>query len=218
MYEKHGWWFPDADTHFAEMLDKNIAKGNQPVYQDIVRNASLTFCKNKRLALDVGANVGLWTRDLVSNFERVIAFEPVGDFRDCLARNVPPGNWQISPMALGDQITTINMIITEGNTGHSHVDPTSIGHGSTIMITLDEFFANYSLPPVDYIKLDCEGFENKILHGGKNIILRDRPIIVVEHKNHQDVGHTDASHALDTLKSWGARILKSVKDDYILGW
>jgi hypothetical protein len=33
MYQSHGWWFPDQDTHFAEMLSKNIAKGKEAVYQ-----------------------------------------------------------------------------------------------------------------------------------------------------------------------------------------
>jgi FkbM family methyltransferase len=218
MYQIHSWWLPDTDTHFASMLEKNMKKGGGPVYQEPVRKASINLCSKKGLALDIGANVGLWTRDLTTCFERVIAFEPVEQFRECLARNVPPGNWQISPMALGDQVTTINMIITEGNTGHSHVDQDSLGQGSTIMITLDEFFANFSLPPIDYIKLDCEGYENKILNGGKKVILRDRPIMVIEHKKHKDVGHSDTAYALDTLQSWGAKILTSIRNDYILGW
>ena len=81
MYQSHGWWFPDQDTHFAEMLNKNISKGGQPVYQQPVRKRSIALCNQRGVALDIGANVGLWSRELCQAFERVIAFEPVADFR-----------------------------------------------------------------------------------------------------------------------------------------
>ena len=27
MYQAHGWFFADQDTHFAHMIEKNIKKG-----------------------------------------------------------------------------------------------------------------------------------------------------------------------------------------------
>lgn len=214
MYQSHGWWFPDQDTHFADMLDKNIKKGGRPVYQEPVRKVSMKLCTNRGLALDIGANVGLWSRDLCENFDRVIAFEPVADFRQCLLRNVTADNFEVRSCALGEQDTQINMIITAENTGHSHVDTASIGAGSIPMYRLDSL----ELPKIDYIKIDCEGYENTILRGAQQTILKYRPIMVVEHKKHNDVGHTDTVQALDTLVSWGAKILTSVKNDYVLGW
>ena len=214
MYQVHGWWFPDQDTHFAEMLGKNIAKGGQPVYQEPVRQRSIGHCQQRGLAIDVGANVGLWSRDLCNYFQTVIAVEPVAEFRECLARNVTANNLQIKPVALGAAPAMINMIITPANTGHSHVDMDSVGQGNTEMITLDSL----DLPQVDYIKIDCEGFENNIILGAQKTILKYRPIMVVEDKKHQDVGHGDTDLALDTLISWGARVIDSVKNDKIVGW
>lgn len=214
MYQSHGWWFPDQDTHFAEMLGKNIQKGGGPVYQQPVRKASIDLCQSRKLALDIGANVGLWSRELCDKFDHVIAFEPVADFRECLLKNVTAPNFEVRACALGDQDTQINMIITAENTGHSHVDTASIGAGSIPMFRLDSL----SLPTVSYIKIDCEGYENTILRGAKETILRDRPIMVVEHKQHKDVGHVDIDQALNTLIEWGAKILTSVKNDFVLGW
>ena len=88
MYQEHGWWFPDYDTHFVGMLTKNIKKGGLPVYQEPVRTKSFEFVQHKGLALDIGANVGLWSRDIAEQFEQVIAFEPVADFRACYEKNV----------------------------------------------------------------------------------------------------------------------------------
>jgi len=214
MYQSHGWWFPDQDTHFAEMLEKNIKKGGGPVYQEPVRKVSIDLCNNRGLALDIGANVGLWSRDLCEHFTQVIAFEPVEDFRTCLLKNVTASNFEVKACALGDQDTQINMVITTENTGHSHVDTASIGTGSIPMYRLDSL----NLPKIDYIKIDCEGYENTILRGAKETILKYKPIMVVEHKKHKDVGHADVDQALNTLVSWGAKKLTNVKNDYVLGW
>jgi FkbM family methyltransferase len=214
MYQSHGWWFPDQDTHFAGMLHKNIKKGGGPVYQEPVRKKSIELCANRGLALDIGANVGLWSKDLTQSFDRVIAFEPVATFRDCLLKNVIATNFEVRACALGEENTTINMIITTENTGHSHVDTTTLGQGTIPMHRLDSL----ELPKIGYIKIDCEGYENTILRGAKETVLRDRPIMVVEHKKHKDVGHNDTAQALDTLISWGAKIIGNVKNDYIVGW
>ena len=218
MYTKHSWWFPDEDTHFAEMLEKNIQKGNLPVYQEPVRKRSLSYIlkQDRGLALDIGANIGLWSRDLCKEFRHVIAFEPVQQFRDCLQKNVPAKNFEIIPCALGEQDTQIEMIVTEGNTGHSHVDSTSIGMGNIQMHRLDYF----ELQRVDYIKVDCEGYELPILTGARETILRNRPIIVVEQKLHKDTGKTKETQfeAVDLLKLWGAKELARVRHDVILGW
>jgi FkbM family methyltransferase len=214
MYQAHGWWFPDQDTHFAGMLKKSIQKGGGPVYQQSVRQQSIDITPSRTLALDIGANVGLWSRDLTEAFARVISFEPVSDFRDCLVKNVPASNLEVRGCALGEEDTFINMIITVENTGHSHVDTSTMGHGTTPMYRLDSL----ELPKIDYIKIDCEGYENTILRGARQTIMRDRPVMVVEHKRHKDVGHNDVDQALDTLIGWGAHIITNVRNDYILGW
>jgi FkbM family methyltransferase len=216
MYEKHGWWFPDLDTHFVEMLDKNIHKGFAPVYQEPVRNKSLRYVKQKGVALDIGANIGLWSRDFAEHFEQVVAFELVAEFRDCLINNVPTNNIDIRPCALGAVDTTINMIVTEGNTGHSHVDSSTVGTGSIDMWRLDSL----EFDCVDYIKIDCEGYELTILEGAEQTIKNHKPVIVVEQKLHKDTGITEDTQygAVDLLKSWGMVELARVNADCVLGW
>ena len=214
MYNKHGWYFPDYDTHFAEMLDKNIAKGNQPVYQQPVRKRSFTYLKNNNFAIDVGANVGLWTKDMSEEFTFVWAIEPVEDFRQCLQKNIFNNNVDIKPFALGAENTVIDMIITEENTGHSHVDIDSLGKGTIPMHRLDDL----NIPPLDYIKIDCEGYELIVLKGAEQTIKEHKPIIVIEQKFHKDVGHADDGEAVTFLRSFGARQLDKVRNDLIFGW
>ena len=217
MYQSHSWWFPDQDTHFAQMLNKNIAKGKQPVYQEPVRRSSIDYClrnKKTQVAIDIGANVGLWTRDLCRYFDQVHAVEPVEIFRDCLIKNVTAPNLKIYDCALGAENSSIDMIITSGNTGHTHVDRTSMGQGQIPMRTLDSM----NFPPADYVKLDCEGYEYQIVKGGENYIKQCHPIIVVEQKFHQDTGTVDHGETVDLLKLWGAKQLHKVNNDLIMGW
>lgn len=216
MYQSHGWWLPDADTHFPGMLAKGIRKGHGAEYQHPARWMSLGHVKRFDVALDIGANVGLWTRDLASKFKRVIAFEPVELFRECFKANIQAGNVELREYALGNIDSHIDMIITEGNTGHTHVDPHSIGAGKIPLWRLDSL----EFDRIDYIKIDCEGYEVKILQGGQQTIMRHQPVIMVEQKLHEDTGITTETvmGGVDLLKSWGAQILGQRRNDYVMGW
>ena len=216
MYQAHGWFFADQDTHFAHMIEKNIKKGGPAAYQEPVRKKSLEFVSDYGVAVDIGANVGLWSRDLAIRFARVIAIEPVVEFQECLRRNVPMENIEVWPFALGTGDTTIDMIITEGNTGHSHINKDSVGSGKVEMKRLDSL----DFDRIDYMKIDCEGYEMQILKGGENTLRTHQPIIVVEQKLHTDTGITKETQygCVDLLKSWGARELGRVRNDCILGW
>ena len=215
MREFMGWWFPDTESHFPKMLKKSIDKGGPAEYQYQVRNQSLTYVKNKQVAIDVGANVGLWSRSLCEQFASVLAVEPVDMFRDCLTRNVPAGNLRVLDFALGNENTTANMIITEGNTGHTHIDPASVGAGNVAVKRLDDI----ALEQVDYIKMDCEGYEYRVLQGAEQTIRRCCPVVVVEQKPHDAYSNQYGQFAaIDLLQSWGMVKLDQVKDDWIMGW
>ena len=214
MYQEHGWWFPDYDTHFVGMLTKNIRKGGRPVYQEPVRTKSFEFVQHKGLALDIGANVGLWSRDIAEQFEQVIAFEPVADFRACYEKNVDMTKVDMRSHALGNETTKINMIITPENTGHSHVDVTTMGNGTIDMFKIDDL----DLPKFDYCKVDCEGYEENILLGGEETFKKYKPIMVIEQKEHADVGFDPKYEAVGHLIRWGARELCRVRNDIVMGW
>ena len=215
MREHYGWWFPDIETHFPQMLKKSVDRGGPAEYQQPVRQRSIALTPRRGVALDVGANVGLWSRDLVKHFAKVLAFEPVEIFRQCLVRNVSAANLEIQDLALGDQNTRATMIVTQGNTGHSHLDPGTMGSGTVQVVTLDSM----ALDSVDYIKIDCEGFEYRVLQGAERTVRSLRPVVVVEQKPHQAYSSQYGQHAaVDLLLSWGMVRLDQVKDDWIMGW
>ena len=215
MVEHYGWKFPDFETHLPRMLKKSVDKGLPAEYQVAVRRRSIELCENRLLALDIGANVGLWSRDFVGSFKRVIAFEPVALFRECLEHNVQGKNFEVQPIALGDQDTQGTMIITEDNSGHSHLDPATMGTGNVPVVRLDTL----NFHDVSYIKIDCEGYEYRILQGAEQTIRRCRPVVVIEQKPHDAYSKQYGQFAaVALLQEWGMIKLDQVRDDWIMGW
>ena len=67
------------------------------------RNNSLGHVKQWRNAIDVGANVGEWTRPLAEKFQQVICFEPNPNFRECFNKNITESNVTLWPYGLSDK-------------------------------------------------------------------------------------------------------------------
>lgn len=214
MKEHLGIFLPDYDTHFERMLDKSLQKHKCVRYQWTVRDYAIDLLKSKRQAIDIGANVGLWTMELVDNFDHVHSFEPVPDFASCLHKNTKTNNYTLYPVALGNKETMIDMIITPGNTGHSHIDPDSVGSGLVPMHTLDSFNFNN----IDLIKVDCEGYEVPILHGAKQTLLRNKPIVIVEQQDHEYQQDMKDLPAVQLLEDWGMKRITNFNKDWVMSW
>ena len=212
MIQSHNFWFPDYDDHFPRMLKKSILKDGVARYQWRARDAAVEACSQRRVCIDIGANVGLWSCDLVNAFDHVIAFEPVAEFIECFKKNVSKTNYTIHQMALGRTESFIEMNVVQGNTGHTHVDQTSIGNGTIPLKTLDSFNFNN----IDMIKIDVEGFEEEILAGAMDTIKRNKPILVVEQTKHEYKNDIDEKPAIVILESWGYQVVESFKKDWIL--
>ena len=164
------------------------------------------------MALDIGANVGLWSCDLVNSFEKVIAFEPVQEFIECFRKNVKKPNYFVYACALGKEKSYINMNIVEGNTGHTHVDKNSYGKGKIPLNTLDSFNFN----DVDMIKIDVEGLEEDILHGAEATIKRNKPVLVIEQQKHEYKDAMSDLPSIKILESWGYKVAETFNKDWVL--
>ena len=212
MKQTHGFWFPDYDTHFPRLLTKSLKNDGVARYQWRARDTAVAACEQKRICIDIGANVGLWSCDLVKHFDQVIAFEPVQEFIDCFEKNVVATNYTMHRMALGRTESFINMNIVQGNTGHSHINKESFGHGTIPLKTLDSFnFTN-----VDMIKIDVEGFEEEILAGAMGTIKLNKPILVIEQQKHEYQDDMIDTPAIKILQSWGYNVLTQISKDWVL--
>ena len=121
MKQVYNYWMPDSDNHFERLIAKRISKGGPAEYQDDVRAEAYKYVTDLNIAVDVGANVGLWAKPLTKKFNHVIAFEPLEQVYRCLERNVQGLNIEIHKHALGSVNDKVDMVFDAENTGGSYV-------------------------------------------------------------------------------------------------
>jgi FkbM family methyltransferase len=211
----HGWWWPDHEKHLLDWMaskeNRHTAYG-RPLYQGRKQMLVLERCKQRRVAIDVGAHIGLWAYNLAHEFDDVFCVEPIAVHRECLKENlVKLTNWTLSACALGAEQGTVLMESAPGSSGDSKIVPGA--EGVTPMMRLDDLAGD----DVDLIKIDCEGFEENVIRGGEVTIRAWKPVIIVEQKRAmseryglQDLG------AVALLQSWGYKMALEYGGDYIM--
>ena len=211
----YGWWLPKEDQHFEGYFSQSVQVGDKRLYQPQHIDRCFYHIKNrKHTAIDVGGHCGFWSFYLGGNFKKVYAFEPVEIFRECFKKNIPHGNVELLPVALGNENGFVSMNVELENTGATHVSSNTNDLNKVELKKLDY----YELTDVDFIKIDVEGYENQVVLGAKETLLRNKPIIIVEQKGFSDRFNETQFEAVDTLKSYGAKVIDQVVKDYILSW
>lgn len=229
MFQHQGMWLPDGEKHFQDWMTKNGELVNgRGTYQVRKWRACLPWIKRRRAAVDVGAHVGFWSIQMARHFHRVEAFEPVETFRACWVENLElsgsddgcgDGRLNLHDMALGAVAGKVAMKIPTLpggiDTGGTHVDPTAEA-GNVEIRTLDSF----GFEDVDFVKIDCEGYEHHVIDGARETLARCRPCVIVEQKPHKlgpNFGIT-GTPAVDRLVAMGAKQRAVLSGDYILSW
>lgn len=130
------------------------------------------------LCLDIGANFGVMGQALEASGFEVISFEPQPDVYNVLSKNVRGTCYNLG---LSDSADTLSMpkILTgsRANYGGQSIGTRSeLGTIPVDVITLDSL----ELSNVGFMKIDVEGFEERVLRGAVDTIARCRPIMYIE--------------------------------------
>lgn len=216
MKQVRGFWLPGAETHLVAYLEDGPEFAGGPTYQLRKTMAAMPRVRNFRHAIDVGAHCGLWSRVLARMFTRVTAFEPMPEHRDCFALNLAGAdNVKLHEFAIGNYAGTIAM-----QSGGTHSGSTAVQEGGEHVAQirrLDDIMIESD--PVDFIKIDCEGYEYFVLKGGEQTIRRNRPAIVVEQKYENACRYgRERTEAVDLLRDWGAKLRWDIGGDFCLSW
>lgn len=159
-------------------------------------NAYRRLLKPGDTVLDIGANIGAHTLPLarcVSPAGKVIAFEPTAYAYNKLRQNVslnPPlaGLIQAEQIMLVDsEETQVKPQLYSSWQIHNAVANTHPKHGGRLMdttgacnMTLDRFVAEHKLGDISLIKMDVDGHECQVLRGARELLRRDKPILLME--------------------------------------
>jgi FkbM family methyltransferase len=188
------------ETHIIALLQQHVRQGS--------------------VVIDLGAHVGTHTVTMsqcVGPKGRVFAFEPQKKIYRELLMNLQLNqvkNVTTFRYALGNEEQQVQMGFSPpGNEGG-----TAIGSGGDVvsMKRLDSF----SFHDVSLIKIDVEGYEDEVLLGSKETIMRERPVIVIEIMGGHVYEHASAEikakieRTISLLTSFGYSVLRLEGHDY----
>jgi FkbM family methyltransferase len=142
--------------------------------------------------LDVGANTGHWSiacSDSCNNRATIYAFEP-GDQNYARLKNTIENRANIVPINLGlsDADATMEMLISDGTSVKSSVETSSARNLNTGVtdfhqephqfIRGDVFCKKQGLNRIDFLKIDTEGHDYKVLLGFSDMISSGRVDVI----------------------------------------
>lgn len=207
------WYLPDGESHLANwMANRNQRVEGRLTYQYHKYEAALNHCTRRRTALDIGAHVGLWSYWMARDFDKLFAFEPKKEHVECWQANMKDrDNVWLYEVALGNERRLVGLQTGAASSGDTSVNLKA--SSGAAMVTLD----SYHLRDVDFIKIDCEGFEKFVLEGARDTLARCQPVVIVEqkpgHGQRYGLGEHDAVRLLEEM---GARLVWEYAGDYVL--
>lgn len=169
------------DLNLSEVIDVSIYFGR---YEPDVTAAFERFCRPGDVVIDIGANVGAHTlriATLVGETGRVYAFEPMDYAFSKLSNNValnPFKSIQTVRLALSDRNLPQQTINFRSSwlTSRARMDSPSV----VDFVRLDDWCAMNHVDSVNLIKIDVDGNEFPVLAGGRELIEKCRPVLLME--------------------------------------
>ena len=170
--------------------------------------------------VDAGANVGYVTRLLsrwVTPSGFVNSFEPVPETFEWLAecvRKLRLDNVRLFNCGLSSAARSAVMGIPRYASGGENLYESRVveeGQGQRFSRTvevnlraLDDVMKGAGRP-VSFIKIDVEGHEWQAMQGGRGVIARDKPALLIEVRDNPDQPGSDAWHLFNLLSGMGYR-------------
>lgn len=175
------YWTPKGNQ---ELLPLVLAMQSRRIYGRVAPGS---------VVLDCGANVGVYTRQALSQGAKiVIAIEPVPENIECLRRNltagIAAGRVIVYPKGVWDRETELPIHRNARNSAaDSFVFGTASGQPARLPVTtIDRIVAELKLPRVDSIKMNIEGAELKALHGARQTLAAFRPALAIAVDHHPE--------------------------------
>jgi FkbM family methyltransferase len=147
------------------------------------------FFAGTGVAIDVGANEGLFTYRFSKSFRQVHSFEINTDLAEPITR-YNPGNIKLYPFGLSSEPRTLRFylpvldgvpLVGWGSLNRDNCPGAqSFIERDVLVKRLDDF----GFAEVDFIKIDVEGHEVEVIKGAAATIETSRPVLLMEVRNH----------------------------------
>lgn len=147
-------------------------------------------------AIDIGANLGAYALLLARRGGpegRVYAYEPGTEARGCLQgsqRENELGQLTILPLALSNQAGRLWLTSGASSELNTLVASVDEAKGEPVDVsTLDDELKRHEWSDVDFIKIDAEGQEARIVVGGRQFFSQQSPLVMYEVVDQGEANH-----------------------------
>jgi FkbM family methyltransferase len=160
---------------------------------DLNRLTFLTVIRRGNVVLDIGANIGTWTRafaHIVGSNGLVYAFEPASaTCQSLIDRSAHLPHVRVIPAGIGAETCEAELVTPAGDQGQASLFRHSSGswaHPGLLrtervrILRLDDFVVDAGLSKVDFVKVDIEGGEMSLLDGAERTLTKFKPLIYME--------------------------------------
>ncbi len=185
------YYIPETDLSYQAYFQKFDH------YQEAQRNRAVSHVDEWEFAIDIGANIGLWAKDLSKYFNNIVCFEPNPFCHECLKKNITLENSKIYPYGLGEKEETRELFVDLTKLGgSSFINKTKIGFNQDGSKIYGEFgqetvkknieikkLDDFDFKKINFIKIDVQGYELNVLKGAQNTLINNNPVICLEEED-----------------------------------
>lgn len=205
------WWL-----NTRELIDNCINCG---VWEYHSTMACERWVKPGQCCLDIGANIGYFTvllSHLVGPAGEVHGFEPMQEaftVAEAHCRINSLSNAKVRQLALSDTCREVNTGFFNYSWHYDHsCEQQRCSYAET---TLDSWLEQTGIHPPDFMKIDVDGYESKLLHGATRTLEQYKPVLLLEVCNYTLRDAAGPKESDDTyIKNSHARALLEYLSDY----
>jgi FkbM family methyltransferase len=170
--------FVPQRLHLLHSLRRELRKGEHEIRM-------VPFLSDpERVALDIGANKGVWAEVMRHHAAAVHAFEPNPKMFRLLERGAASGV-TVHSVALSNASGAAELRVPRGSRGYSNqgasLSPEKVGNGVYGAVTVEaRKLDDMDLGDIGFMKVDVEGHELAVLEGARETLQRCRPNLIIE--------------------------------------
>ena len=220
-YSRMGYLYA-GDLDRKDAIAYHVIAGSVP--EEFEASVVLFFLPKVKTFVDIGANTGLYCfLAAKSRVPAIHAFEPQPDCCIRLEKTVSLNNWEGTVRAhmlgLSDKPgeMTLRLLGTGSYVESRGKTAQGASRSKTVRIavdSLDNQVKKLGIRDVDFIKIDVEGFEQRVLEGAEKTISFEKPVLFMEIVR-QLPGRAENPNYLKTfawLKSHGYSLFRCTED------
>jgi FkbM family methyltransferase len=144
-----------------------------------------SIVKDSKVAIDIGANIGITTMWLARNSKSVHCFEPEASNRERIIENLEV-NYLKNVIVNASGVSNIigeNLLYIHESKGHHSLAPVGttpiVNRVKIKLITLDKYCEDNAINEIDILKIDVEGFEEEVLNGAEKLLSKGNIKVII---------------------------------------